>query len=98
LLATLGDKKSSSLLKPHFHFMFAGWIASPYILDLDVRNIFAGSHTELRWGCSNHLVPHLQKESVCLSVSSSFTLWRISQKAKENQPIFSSRSIVIFLL
>jgi hypothetical protein len=24
LLATLGDKKSSSLLKPHFHFMFAG--------------------------------------------------------------------------
>jgi hypothetical protein len=38
---------------------------------LDVRNIFAGSHTELRWGCSNHLVPHLQKKSlsVCLSVA-----------------------------
>jgi hypothetical protein len=47
----------------HFHEPF---FAS---LDLDVRNIFAESHPEHRWECSNHLASHLQNRSLSLSLS-----------------------------
>jgi hypothetical protein len=50
----------------HFHEPF---FAS---LDLDVRNIFAESHPEHRWKCSNHLASHLQNRSLSLSLYRSF--------------------------
>jgi hypothetical protein len=50
----------------HFHEPF---FAS---LDLDVRNIFAESHPEQRWQCSNHLASHLQNRSLSLSLYRSF--------------------------
>ncbi len=46
----------------HFHEPFFAF------LDLDVRYIFAESHPEHRWECSNHLASHLQNRSLSLSV------------------------------
>jgi hypothetical protein len=50
----------------HFHEPFF------VSLDLDLRNIFAESHPEHRWECSNHLASHLQNRSLSLSLSRSF--------------------------
>jgi hypothetical protein len=53
----------------HFHEPF---FAS---LDLDVRNIFAESHPEHRWECSNHLASHLQNRALSLSLSLSLYIY-----------------------
>ncbi len=70
----------------HFHGPF---FAS---LDLDVRNIFAASHTELRWGCSNHLVPHLQKESLSVCSLSRALLLCEEFRKKQKRITPSSRA------